>query len=166
MEEVKLTNICVKCGVDLHATEGKFECQKHPKECKGIFIPKEILQEWAILEKSNKQFLDKEEFEREMILMNATTKIDTRKSTQETEFDIHMKKEQMLDLENRIVMEMVSDLSKKDAIEEAAERLSEKHHYAFGQQSEFYQLGFIEGAMSDASRIYWYNQFLQRINKL
>ena len=33
---------------------------------------------------------------------------------------------------------------KQETLEEAAERLSEKHHYAFGQQSEFYQLGFIE----------------------
>ena len=160
-KEIKLTNICVKCRVDLHATEGRFECQKHPKECKGIIIPKETLQDWEILEKSNKQFLDKGEFEREMILMNANTIIDTRKSTQETEFDIHMKKEQMLDLEKRILMEVVSDLSKKDAIEEAAEVLySNKEYPMYGA---IRRAGFIAGAMSDASRIYWYNQFLQRI---
>jgi hypothetical protein len=44
--------------------------------------------------------------------------------------------------------------SKQETVEEAAERLSERHHYAFGQQSEFYQLGFIEGAEWQAERIY------------
>jgi hypothetical protein len=42
-EEPKLSNICIKCGVDLYATEGRFECQKHPKECKGIYLSKETL---------------------------------------------------------------------------------------------------------------------------
>ena len=42
-EEPKLTNICIKCGVDLYATEGKFICQKHPKECKGIYLSEEPL---------------------------------------------------------------------------------------------------------------------------
>ena len=42
-EEPKLKNICIKCGVDLYATEGRFECQKHPKECKGIYLSKETL---------------------------------------------------------------------------------------------------------------------------
>jgi hypothetical protein len=50
-ENSKLKNICIKCGVDLYATEGRFECQKHPKECKGIILPKETLQEWADKEK-------------------------------------------------------------------------------------------------------------------
>jgi hypothetical protein len=43
---------------------------------------------------------------------------------------------------------------KQETLEEAAERLSEKHHYAFGQQSEFYQLGFIEGAKWQSERMY------------
>ena len=34
----------------------------------------------------------------------------------------------------------------ENKLQEAAETNSEKHHYAFGQQSEFYQIGFIEGA--------------------
>ena len=38
-----MKNICIKCGVDLYATEGRFECQKHPKECKGIYLSKETL---------------------------------------------------------------------------------------------------------------------------
>ena len=42
-EEPKLSNICIKCGVDLYATEGKFICQKHPKECKGIYLSEETL---------------------------------------------------------------------------------------------------------------------------
>jgi hypothetical protein len=42
-EEPKLSNICIKCGVDLYATEGRFECQKHPKECKGIYLSEETL---------------------------------------------------------------------------------------------------------------------------
>jgi hypothetical protein len=41
-----------------------------------------------------------------------------------------------------------------ETLEQAAERLSEKHHYAFGQQSEFYQLGFYEGAKWQAGRSY------------
>jgi hypothetical protein len=41
----------------------------------------------------------------------------------------------------------------KETLEDAAERLSERHHYAFGQQSEFYQLGFIEGAKYQADRM-------------
>jgi len=42
----------------------------------------------------------------------------------------------------------------KETLEEAAEINSEKHHYALGQQSEFYQLGFIEGAKWQAERMY------------
>ncbi len=42
-EEPKLSNICIKCGVDLYALEGKFVCLKHPKECKGIYLSKETL---------------------------------------------------------------------------------------------------------------------------
>jgi hypothetical protein len=42
-EEPKLSNICIKCGVDLYATEDKFVCQKHPKECKGIHLSEEPL---------------------------------------------------------------------------------------------------------------------------
>jgi hypothetical protein len=41
----------------------------------------------------------------------------------------------------------------KEDIEDIAEISSEKHHYAFGQQSEFYQLGFIEGYKS-ATKVY------------
>jgi len=44
--------------------------------------------------------------------------------------------------------------AKQETLEGAAERLSERHHYAFGQQSEFYQLGFIEGAKWQAERMY------------
>jgi hypothetical protein len=43
---------------------------------------------------------------------------------------------------------------KQETLEEAAERLSERHHYAFGQQSEFYQLGFTEGAKWQQERMY------------
>ena len=38
-----MKNICIKCGVDLYAAEGRFECQKHPKECKGIYLSEETL---------------------------------------------------------------------------------------------------------------------------
>jgi len=41
----------------------------------------------------------------------------------------------------------------EDDVENLAEISSEKHHYAFGQQSEFYQLGFIEGYKA-ATRTY------------
>ena len=45
-EEVKLKNICIKCGVDLYHTP-TFICQEHPKNCKGIHISEETLREWA-----------------------------------------------------------------------------------------------------------------------
>ena len=45
-EEPELTNICIKCGVDLHNTTA-FICQEHPKNCKGIHISEETLREWA-----------------------------------------------------------------------------------------------------------------------
>ena len=54
-EETKLKNICIKCGVDLYATEGRFTCQQ--SECRGIIVSKETLQEWA----------DKEERKRHLI---------------------------------------------------------------------------------------------------
>jgi hypothetical protein len=45
-EEVKLENICIKCGVDLYYAS-TFICQEHPKNCKGIHIDEETLREWA-----------------------------------------------------------------------------------------------------------------------
>jgi hypothetical protein len=45
-EEVKLKNICIKCGVDLYHAP-TFICQEHPKNCKGIHISEETLREWA-----------------------------------------------------------------------------------------------------------------------
>ncbi len=45
-------------------------------------------------------------------------------------------------------------IDKQIELEEAAEINSEKHHYAFGQQSEFYQLGFVEGAKWQQERMY------------
>jgi hypothetical protein len=40
---------------------------------------------------------------------------------------------------------LLPEIVVEDDVEKLAEINSEKHHYAFGQQSEFYQLGFIEG---------------------
>lgn len=51
--ETKLTNTCIKCGVDLHNSP-TFICQEHPKNCKGIHISEETLLEWA-----NKEALEK-----------------------------------------------------------------------------------------------------------
>ena len=43
----------------------------------------------------------------------------------------------------------------KETLEEAAaEEYSEKFHYAYGQQSIFYQIGFKEGANWQAERMY------------
>jgi hypothetical protein len=52
----------------------------------------------------------------------------------------------------------------KETLEEAAERLSERHHYAFGQQSEFYQLGFAEGAQWQQEQIlqFLYSEITER----
>jgi hypothetical protein len=41
-EEPKLTNVCIKCGVDLYYADN-FTCQEHPKNCKGIYLDKETL---------------------------------------------------------------------------------------------------------------------------
>ncbi len=54
-----MKNICIKCGVDLYATEGKFECQKHPKECKGIYLSEETLLIHAA-EKKQQVMIDQE----------------------------------------------------------------------------------------------------------
>ena len=53
-KEPTLTNICIKCGVDLHNTT-EFICQEHPKNCKGIHINEETLQEWANKEKPKQE---------------------------------------------------------------------------------------------------------------
>ena len=45
-------------------------------------------------------------------------------------------------------------MNKQETLEKAAETNSEKHHYAFGQQSEFYQIGFIEGVKWQQERRY------------
>jgi len=39
-------------------------------------------------------------------------------------------------------------------LKEIAEKMSEKHHYAFAQQSEFYQLGFLEGVKWQVEKMY------------
>lgn len=52
-----MKNICIKCGVDLYITPN-FICQKHPKECKGIMLPKETLQEWADNEEQKQHLID------------------------------------------------------------------------------------------------------------
>jgi hypothetical protein len=74
---------------------------------------KPILEQW---QKDMDKSLQ-EPKQREMFLMNANTIIDTRKTSKEINFDIHIKKEQMLDLEKRIVIEKVSDLFKQETIE-------------------------------------------------
>jgi hypothetical protein len=48
---------------------------------------------------------------------------------------------------------MSDEIVIEDDVENLAEINSEKHHYAFGQQSEFYQLGFIEGYKA-ATKVY------------
>ena len=57
------------------------------------------------------------------------------------------RKENVKPLMLPLVPEMIND-----DVENLAEINSEKHHYAFGQQSEFYQLGFIEGHKSASKR--------------
>jgi hypothetical protein len=48
-EEPKLTNVCIKCGVDLYYADN-FACQEHPKNCKGIHLSEETLKERALKE--------------------------------------------------------------------------------------------------------------------
>ena len=55
-EETKLKNICIKCGVDLYATEGRFTCQQ--SECRGIIVSKETLQEWADNEERKRHLIE------------------------------------------------------------------------------------------------------------
>jgi len=57
-KEPKLSNICIKCGVDLYALEGKFVCLKHPKECKGIYLSKETLLIHAAQKKQEQEILE------------------------------------------------------------------------------------------------------------
>jgi hypothetical protein len=49
VEEPKLSNICIKCGVDLYYSPN-FTCQEHPKNCKGIHLSEETLKERALKE--------------------------------------------------------------------------------------------------------------------
>jgi hypothetical protein len=49
--EPKLTNVCIKCGVDLYYAD-KFACQEHPKNCKGIHLSEETLKERALKEET------------------------------------------------------------------------------------------------------------------
>jgi hypothetical protein len=53
-EEPKLSNICIKCGVDSYYAPN-FICQEHPKNCKGIHLSEETLQEWASKKEEPKQ---------------------------------------------------------------------------------------------------------------
>ena len=55
-EETKLKNICIKCGVDLYTTEGRFTCQQ--SECRGIIVSKETLQEWADEEERKRHLIE------------------------------------------------------------------------------------------------------------
>ena len=55
-KETKLKNICIKCGVDLYATEGRFTCQQ--SECRGIIVSKETLQEWADEEERKRHLIE------------------------------------------------------------------------------------------------------------
>jgi hypothetical protein len=50
-----LTNICVKCGVDLDYAPN-FTCQEHPKNCKGIHLSKGTLKERALKEMPKQLF--------------------------------------------------------------------------------------------------------------
>jgi hypothetical protein len=53
----------------------------------------------------------------------------------------------------KLDLPLLPEMVVEDDIENLAEINSEKHHYAFGQQSEFYQLGFIEGYKA-ATKVY------------
>ena len=55
-KETKLKNICIKCGVDLYVTEGRFTCQQ--SECRGIIVSKETLQEWADNEERKRHLIE------------------------------------------------------------------------------------------------------------
>jgi hypothetical protein len=61
-EEPKLTNVCIKCGVDLYYADN-FACQEHPKNCKGIHLSEETLKERALKEEPKQETLE-EAFER------------------------------------------------------------------------------------------------------
>ena len=56
-EEPKLTNVCIKCGVDLYYADN-FTCQEHPKNCKGIHLSEETLKERALEEKPKQDALN------------------------------------------------------------------------------------------------------------
>lgn len=53
-EEPKLTNVCIKCGVDLYCADN-FACQEHPKNCKGIHLSEETLKERALKEEPKQE---------------------------------------------------------------------------------------------------------------
>lgn len=51
-----MKNICIKCGVDLYTTEGRFTCQQ--SECRGIIVSKETLREWADNEERKRHLIE------------------------------------------------------------------------------------------------------------
>jgi hydrogenase maturation factor len=55
-EEPKLTNVCIKCGVDLYYAPN-FTCQEHPKNCKGIHLSEETLKQRALKEEPKQKCL-------------------------------------------------------------------------------------------------------------
>lgn len=57
-KEPKLTNVCIKCGVDLYYVDN-FACQEHPKNCKGIHLSEETLKERALKEEPKQETLEK-----------------------------------------------------------------------------------------------------------
>jgi hypothetical protein len=68
---------------------------------------------------------------------------------------------EQIDQNNPVTRGSTALVYKQETLEEAAEKLSERHHYAFGQQSEFYQLGFKEGAKWMQERMYSEEEVLE-----
>ncbi len=147
-EEPKLSNICIKCGVDLYSTEGKFICQKHPKECKGIYLSKETLLIHAAQKKQEQETLEEK-------LAKIVSK-EPSKFWAESDERSRIREEQ----KQHIIDMMKSDEElglyeepKQETLEEAAERLYPNGCDGTDRSAEIYRRIFIEGAKWQQKKI-------------
>jgi hypothetical protein len=118
-EEPKLTNVCIKCGVDLYYADN-FACQEHPKNCKGIHLSEETLREWASKEEPKQETENLKNFKKLVSDEISPAMKDFIKEKQET---LEEAKKQQFKYDNlHDAKEISSRIKVIETLEEAAER--------------------------------------------
>jgi len=90
-EEPKLTNVCIKCGVDLYYADN-FACQEHPKNCKGIHLSEETLKERALKEETKQDKI------MERFISNAKQQETLEEFIFKVPFDYNIKPKEVIDM--------------------------------------------------------------------